>query len=438
MAMFPRRALQRLLDQLKDILPLEARIKLAHELDRPNASALGYEWELALLFALSRVGQVTYEATQSGTRRPDLAFVATEGPIRFVADVATISDAGLEAENPMMRFSQSVHRLKRKYHLSGGISYDVKGEMRGASHRDRKMRLKLPKASDLDRFLAEHVGPEFQRISEEKRPKATIAVNVPGVEFTLTYAEGQQYGGGHYPSYTAAQSPRRNPVYTALKSKIDQLKKSKATDPLGIFLCDGGCSLLAKAGPQPQQVSLDHVIGEFFRQNSSIAFVVILVFPQMYVEAFTGLVKEVKITGRVYSNPRAANPVPGKTLIELLNRGLAALPQPVARPHDALHWIARSDAHEGQTIETFTQGGTMFKMSARKLQEILSGKITVQEYFAGYDTPGKKMENPFRRALERGLTMDAINLAKNPDIDDDLIEIRFGPPDPAISRFKVD
>jgi hypothetical protein len=71
MAMFPRRALQRLLDQLKDDLSLEARTKLAHELDRPSASALGYEWELALLFALSRVGRVAYEVEHSGTRRPE-------------------------------------------------------------------------------------------------------------------------------------------------------------------------------------------------------------------------------------------------------------------------------------------------------------------------------------------------------------------------------
>jgi hypothetical protein len=34
----------------------------------------------------------------------------------------------------------------------------------------------------------------------------------------------------------------------------------------------------------------------------------------------------------------------------------------------------------------------MIKMSARKLQEILAGKITVQEYIAAYDTPREKLE----------------------------------------------
>jgi hypothetical protein len=34
----------------------------------------------------------------------------------------------------------------------------------------------------------------------------------------------------------------------------------------------------------------------------------------------------------------------------------------------------------------------MFKMSARKLQEIFAGKITARKYFVAYDTPRGKME----------------------------------------------
>jgi hypothetical protein len=255
MAMFARRSLQRLLNELESKLSFEARQKLVRELNRQDASALGYEWELALLFALSHVGQVTYEAeSHAGTSRLDITFVEGQGgPIRFVADVAMISGNGLEAENPVMRFSQSLHRLKRKCGLPGVLNYDIKGESAGRNNRDRKMRLKLPRVAELDRFLESHVGPEFRRIAEEKRAVATIAVNEPGIEFSVAYAEGQRYGGGHYPSYTAAYSPTRNPVYTALKAKAQQLKKSGATDAFGIFLCDGGCALLSKMGRHPSK-----------------------------------------------------------------------------------------------------------------------------------------------------------------------------------------
>lgn len=441
--MFARRSLQRFLIDLEGKLSFEARQKLVHELNRQDASALGYEWELALLFALSRVGQVTYEAeSQRGTRRPDIAFVeGQDGPIRFVADVATISDAGLEAENPVMRFSQSLHRLKRKCRLPGVLNYDIKGDSAGRNDRDRKMQLKLPRIADLDRFLETHVGPEFRRIAEEKLATATITVNQPEVEFSVTYAEGQRYSGGHYPSYTAAYSPTRNPVYTTLKAKARQLKQSGATDPFGIFLCDGGCTLLAKTGRQPQQVSVDEVIAEFFRQNSSVSFVVILVFQPTRAEAFTGIVKELKITGRIYSNPRSSNAPPADKLLSLINQGLAALPQPTATPRDALYWIARLEANEGRTIGTITHGGGLMsqtiKISARKIQEVLAGKITSQELFSEYERPGERFQNPFERALRLGQTMDAISLTKIPDGDDDLLEVRFSVPDPAISKLKV-
>src|ERR1051326_5031067 len=218
MAMFARRSLQRLLDELKDTLSPTACAKLAHELNRKDASALGFEWELALLSALARAGDITYEAkSDSGPRRPDITFVEKDGAIRFVADVTTVSDAGLEEENPVMRFSQSLHRLKRKYRLPGSLNYQVAAVTEGPTNYNRKTRLKLPKLSDLDKFLAEHVGPEFQRIADEKRTAASITVNEPGVRFSVTYDEKQPYGGGGYPSYTAAQSRTRNPVYTALK-----------------------------------------------------------------------------------------------------------------------------------------------------------------------------------------------------------------------------
>ena len=216
------------------------------------------------------------------------------------------------AENPVMRFSQSVHRLKRKYHLSGGISYDIKGEMPGTSHRDSKTRLKLPKAADIDRFLAEHIGPEFQRISKEAAKGNDCGERArSGVHAALR--RGRTVRGWELSVVHGCAIADPKPVYTALKSKTDQLKKSNATGPLGIFLCDGGCSF-SKAGPQPQQVSLDRVVGEFFRQNSSIAFVVVLVFPErctlMSSEASS---KRCKVTGRVYTNPRAANPVAEKS-----------------------------------------------------------------------------------------------------------------------------
>jgi hypothetical protein len=77
------------------------------------------------------------------------------------------------------------------------------------------------------------------------------------------------------------------------------------------------------------------------------------------------------------------------------------------------------------------------KLSARKVQELLAGKITAEQLFSDYQHPHSKFENPFLLALRSGLTMESATVTRVPDADDDLLEIRFGPPDPAIKKFTV-
>jgi hypothetical protein len=113
----------------------------------------------------------------------------------------------------------------------------------------------------------------------------------------------------------------------------------------------------------------------------------------------------------------------------------------VATPHDALHFLAHAKAHEGNTINVITHGGNFMsqavKLSARKVQELLAGKITVEQLFSGYQHADSKFENPFLRALKSGLTIESATVTRVPDADDDLVEICFGPPDPAITKFVV-
>jgi len=70
MAMFARRVLQTMLDHLAAQVPLEGRKKLAHELNRQSSSALGFEWETAVLFGFSHIGKIDYEAVNGYPPRP--------------------------------------------------------------------------------------------------------------------------------------------------------------------------------------------------------------------------------------------------------------------------------------------------------------------------------------------------------------------------------
>ena len=79
-----------------------------------------------------------------------------------------------------------------------------------------------------------------------------------------------------------------------------------------------------------------------------------------------------------------------------------------------------------------------YRMSARELLEILSGRKTIQEFDEenGFSPSGSRhRSNPFENALQRGLTINSATLEPVPDRDDDWIEFRISGPDPALSPF---
>lgn len=139
----------------------------------------------------------------------------------------------------------------------------------------------------------------------------------------------------------------------------------------------------------------------------------------------------------MYINARAKNAPDKEALVAAINRALAHLPPPCATPQDALYWIANANPHEGQPIHILTHGGTTVKISARKIQEVLAGKMTPMQLFGEYGRPDAPCENLFSRALKQGLTIESVTLTRVPEADDDLLEFRFGP-DAAIRKLVAD
>jgi hypothetical protein len=438
MAMFARRVLQAMLFDLEPHIPLEGREKLARELNRQSPSALGFEWELALLYGLSRIGKVEYEAASSGGSQPDIAFTEdSASPTSFTADITTVSDQGLIEQNPIDRFSLAVMRLRQKYKLSGATDIKIEGQATGPHFRDRKMRVDLPPASQVEALVREHVGPMFERVRDKKLATASVAISEPGISATVAYNAKQRYSSVSYPSYRAAYSLTRNPVYPALKAKLDQLKKSGRPGPLGIFLCDGDCELL-KSAHSVATVNVEQVVGAFFGRNSSISFVIVLTTLPTKSVTFISFVKQARIKGRIFVNPRAKNPIDGGALEGLLNRVLAQIPAAVATPLDALYWLRHGKANQGEPLHHLIEGsrimGQSLKVSARKIQEVLAGQMTVKDFWGQYERPGTGTKNPFLRALHSGFVIETVKVTRMPEADDDLIEFEFGP-DVAIGKI---
>src|SRR5438552_17661 len=120
---FARRALQRRLDELRKVLPSAVVAGWATRLNVPGRDRLSAMWEVAVIHALSKLGEVEVETALASGRRPDVAF---SGSTAFVADVTAVSDEGLDDANPFSELLGEIERAKSKLGLQiGGVDLNV-------------------------------------------------------------------------------------------------------------------------------------------------------------------------------------------------------------------------------------------------------------------------------------------------------------------------
>lgn len=117
MALFYRRTLQQMLDKTVGCFSDDQLNNFVDRLNREDEASLGYEWELALLNAVLRFSNVDYEP-EGYLRRPDFRLVTTCNSVEALIDVTTISDQGLETENPRHFFRVELERRLKKRGLN--------------------------------------------------------------------------------------------------------------------------------------------------------------------------------------------------------------------------------------------------------------------------------------------------------------------------------
>jgi hypothetical protein len=243
-----------------------------------------------------------------------------------------------------------------------------------------------------------------------------------GVHITYDPARRGTLGSNHL-VYTVATAIDKNPVYTALKKKGDQLKATGYDGLSGIFLCDGRCQMLS-AQPHFSSFSVDEVIRYSLRQFESVWFVIVFgakqANSQMAVHAKLHLNQKKK--GHDFSR-----------LNEVASAICQSIPEPQWSPYNAIYRVKAQDL-TGRYYGGLTHGGNV-KMSAREMLEVLAGVKTVGEFEKNYRlTPSS---NPFRRMLEQGRLIANVTVERIPGRDDDEVTIEFGDPDAAVAPFRV-
>ena len=109
--------------------------------------------------------------------------------------------------------------------------------------------------------------------SGEKVLRVEIDNEDAGIDLIIN-PTSSPYSGGSFASYDVPQIKDRNPIFTALKGKASQLRG--ATGITGVIVGDGDCTALSDRPHYRNEVSATAIAEDFFRQHSSMDFVLFL------------------------------------------------------------------------------------------------------------------------------------------------------------------
>ena len=447
MGIFGRRTIQAMLEENADFLTAEQLEEHVRRLNANNLQSLDTEWEVAVLNAFSKLGQIEHEPGDSGSR-PDLVFSSDLLPgITLVADIATVSDDGNEDESSVEYFYNELEsRLRVIGRGRGCVSVEILDQFRSAGQKYRT-RLSLPPRSE---FATEIFNSEFKRflnaIKTEPDKPATYLVSTPQTGLRITYDPKEKFSTQTGMSYSQPNSRTKNPVYNALKTKSAQLKKSSVEGMRAVILCNGDCDLL---NPQYktalQRSELQMIVEEFLDKSSSVDLVLTISSEHDWLAAhqFDRKRDERFISVRAFQRKRLKEQK--NAINELAVRLMSSFPEPSNTPFNARSMLKRK--HDPKAFETnpgyslsMSKGKfDKYSLSANTLLAYLAGKITFEEFSktAGFINDGERkgngLGNPFEGAIQSKLRIESLRLIED-RTDDNSIEFVFAD-DPAVSDF---
>ena len=435
MYVFSRRAIQARIDELEDALTLDQRRGLTHRLNKPGSQRFATTWETVLLSALNRIGIVTYEQPVSDGRAPDIAFCYRGSDEHIYAEITSVSDAGLNEQNPVARFWLELEIAAVKHGvLPNGLGFQI-GNSKHGTPGNSKIKLLLPARADTQRVFRQYIIPFLKEINALNRVQHAIQIDEPGISITITYNRAQRFMSGGHASYKVTRSLRSNPLWHCLKSKVRQLKGVATDDTKGIIVCDAGCELLSQSGHH--QFNADDIIRDFLRRNSSIRFVASFT-TEIVSSNRIGETPPYRVVAKLWPS-KNCSPSITRLLRNLLNDIVENLPTPVI---DAQNGATRCNVR-GYGLGNFGgfqmgigNGIRTVRIPSRSLLALLSGQMSPSEFLAPFQqdigAPGQahKLPNPFQRAVLEGRMINRVRVDPAVNENDDWITFEFGDPDP--------
>jgi hypothetical protein len=444
---FTRRDIQSRIGRLASVLSNEQVVGLIKRLNTPDRNRLPTMWEVVVLEALSFEGQLRHEACLPNGKRPDIDLVhyAPSGnSIHIVGDILTVSDAGLHEKNPIDVLFEMGPKLARKHGLNqSSLSFNVEGARQG-EYGDGRMQLGLPNRGKLLQLLYGEVSAWLREVKTRPSEPSQFRPANAGIKLTITYDPHAKTRSGSYLSYDVAASLEKNPLYTALRDKKDQLRAAPSGAIKLLIACDGGSALISsrRIFRAPGTYDAIQVVDHFLEKHSGIDAVLLIsieekhsVFP---ASTFRKLRLELRVSAALRGQPISPD---CRTLDALLNRVGSRLPKPRFSAYNVAKWCLSPNGGPsllGSNRITY-EGSTRMKIevSVKTLMALLAGKISVerfQEACRWGHQGGPK--NPFAAGLEEGRMISDVGIESMEEAaDDDWIVFELGNVDAAIAPF---
>lgn len=447
MALFSRREIQKRLDEVAGLLTREQLTGLVGRLNKTDRAAIEAEWELMCVSSLARAGSVRHEHRFPGaTRFPDIHF--KNATAEFVADITAVSDAGYEEENPIDVLWKEVRKLLQKHAPFGGFDMAVSSAMQGKP-RDQKVKLAIPPRHDIPAFLKRNFVLFLEAVGRNQNDAARHRALVEGVGvIQLDYnpkRRPQNQHAGHL-SFDVPYSLNRNPVFNSLKGKKQQLAKAGFSGLNGIIMCDGDCSTLTSSMYSPTAYTLDNIVSDFLRQNTSIGFVLAIGIKSQHWPFSGGA--QLSLMPKLFAQP-SVDATTRQKLTEVFDAMLAHFPKLHRTPLNARYHLERGSPPSVRRSDYFcwfcvTPGSPMrnseIKLSARTLTALLAGEIDLKEFREAHrisSNNGSPPFEPLRHFAHEGRRLESVKIEPMPGEDDDLVVLTFGHLDPAAVKFQM-
>lgn len=440
---FSRRAMQARINDLAKTLSPTQLTAIINRLNATDATRLHVMWELVILHGLSQSGHLKHEQALPNGRCPDIRWTINKQDgeaLTIIGDITTISDDGLDAQNPLKYISEEIFRLASKFGLRpGNFWIDVRGETTGPHHRS-KMRLMLPEKSEMNSFIKTELEPWFYSIREAPTIKSRFDRAENTTNLKIIYDPNWENGGGSHTSYTVATSKSINPLFSALKGKVKQLNGAPDDSLRIIIACDGGCDLIRSGnrGKSHYTYSAREVAEDFLRQNSSIDAVLLATIDEQHHPFGSPPKYQMSyelIFAPLLARSRRATNESIESLTTALHVALPNLPRPLRPAYHSASLLKTPGVGYDQ-LGRYSMQGSKITISSRGLLRLLAGEISTEEFIRahGWDEPTNHA-NPFASNLKNGFMISNLDVTGDMDSDDDKITITIDKFDVAAAPF---